>query len=557
MRTPRLIAAIALSLSVAIALPGQAAAKEPGSSTPAPPKPKVLVLYDNGGPYRQGGPEFALMSRNLLGHFDVDVQVKPAVDYIPGEMQFSNTVIYIGTTYEERSFYPLGSVQRQSYDAFLADTANGLGTVVWMGQNIWNLAWSWDPAWGADGFKAHFGFAYQSLSLATDYNGVLYKDTQLVKGVVKKGFPGANINACINHTDGSYDCDTELGQIVVSDPSIASVVARVTINGAPAGPYITHSRNLWYVGDVPLTYITESDRYLAFADLLHDMLGIDHPTEHRALVRFEDVSAQTAVANLEAVANVLSARSIPFAVATIPKYRDPLGFLNAGIPVSTNIAGSATGNKLRAFVKKGVASIVQHGTTHQFGVLPNPYNGMSGDDFEFYRVAENADLSLTTIGPVPGDSAQWATDRIKSGTDELRKAGLGAFAWEAPHYMASGTDYRAIANLYPYHYGRMVYFPNPGEPLGQFYPYPVTDSYGVKVIPENIGNVEPDPFNGYPQWFPADLIARAKAASVVRDGYASFFYHPFLGPSMLAETVDGIRALGYHFVAPCSVARAC
>jgi hypothetical protein len=40
---------------------------------------------------------------------------------------------------------------------------------------------------------------------------------------------------------------------------------------------------------------------------------------------------------------------------------------------------------------------------------------------------------------------------------------------------------------------------------------------------------------------------------VVRDGFASFYFHPFFDLSMLRETVDGIRALGYTFVSPASL----
>jgi uncharacterized protein YdaL len=53
-----------------------------------------------------------------------------------------------------------------------------------------------------------------------------------------------------------------------------------------------------------------------------------------------------------------------------------------------------------------------HGYTHQYSNVPNPYNGVTGDDFEFFRVVENADHTLTFQGPVAEDSARWAFDRI-------------------------------------------------------------------------------------------------------------------------------------------------
>jgi uncharacterized protein YdaL len=89
--------------------------------------------------------------------------------------------------------------------------------------------------------------------------------------------------------------------------------------------------------------------------------------------------------------------------------------------------------------------------------------------------------------------------------------------------------------------------------LGQFFPYAVTDVYGSKVLPENLGNYEPQAYNQHPPRLPADMLATAKRNLVVRDGFASFFYHPYLGVEALAETVTGIQALGYTFVSPSEV----
>jgi hypothetical protein len=66
--------------------------------------------------------------------------------------------------------------------------------------------------------------------------------------------------------------------------------------------------------------------------------------------------------------------------------------------------------------------------------------------------------------------------------------------------------------------------------------------------PENIGNIEPVAYNTHPVRLPADLVASAKRNLVVRDGVASFFYHPYLGTSYLKQSVEGIQGLGYTFV---------
>ena len=73
------------------------------------------------------------------------------------------------------------------------------------------------------------------------------------------------------------------------------------------------------------------------------------------------------------------------------------------------------------------------------------------------------------------------------------------------------------------------------------------------MIPEDLGNYEPVPLNNHPARFPADMIATAQRDLAVRDGFASFFYHPYYGLDQLVQTVNGIRNLGYTFVTPTSV----
>jgi uncharacterized protein YdaL len=89
--------------------------------------------------------------------------------------------------------------------------------------------------------------------------------------------------------------------------------------------------------------------------------------------------------------------------------------------------------------------------------------------------------------------------------------------------------------------------------MGQFFPYPVRDIYGVLTIPENLGNIEPEPFNNHPARVPADLVAAAQLNLTVRDGMASFFVHPYLPVTYLQQTVEGIEAAGYTFVPASSI----
>jgi hypothetical protein len=88
---------------------------------------------------------------------------------------------------------------------------------------------------------------------------------------------------------------------------------------------------------------------------------------------------------------------------------------------------------------------------------------------------------------------------------------------------------------------------------GQFFPYVVRDVYGSKVLPENLGSLSPSAWHSYKARRPADLIRAARANLVVRDGFAAFYFHPFLDLDLLKRTVEGIEAAGYTFVDPRSL----
>ena len=113
--------------------------------------------------------------------------------------------------------------------------------------------------------------------------------------------------------------------------------------------------------------------------------------------------------------------------------------------------------------------------------------------------------------------------------------------------------------------------PNPVRDIaaGQFFPYVIEeDYYGRRVLPENLGNIEYnicpiDPFSCMAYTW-NDLYLNAQYNWVVRDGFASFFFHPFWmesfprqfkvnGYSDLQKLVTGISGLGYQWIGASSL----
>ena len=85
---------------------------------------------------------------------------------------------------------------------------------------------------------------------------------------------------------------------------------------------------------------------------------------------------------------------------------------------------------------------------------------------------------------------------------------------------------------------------------GQFFPYVIQkDTYGQKIIPENLGCVSIASSLGTPLRTVDDILLTAKKNLVVRDAWASLYYHPYLGLTYLKQLVPAISALGYEFVA--------
>ena len=95
-----------------------------------------------------------------------------------------------------------------------------------------------------------------------------------------------------------------------------------------------------YIGEVPLSYMSTTDRYIAFADLLFDDLNPTATPSHEALIRLEDLSPESSSANLTSWAAYLKSQGVPFSMAVIPDYQDPTGYYNNGVPVSETMAQS-------------------------------------------------------------------------------------------------------------------------------------------------------------------------------------------------------------------------
>ena len=418
----------------------------------------------------------ALFIENLLGHFGLHGKIIPLKSYKSGQLAGTQAAFFIGV-----------ATNAEIPDTFLADVKAYPGTFCWMGQHIERLVGTPDAA-------RLYGFNFERYEKNLGINSIIYKGTPLLK------------------------VEPDLA-VVAPAARGAEVVATALTKEKVSYPYVLHRKRFWFFADSPFSWPEEGGHYLAFCDLLHDILGIEHAADNRALVRIEDVSIDDDTTDLRDVANLLSSKHVPFQIALIPIFRNPSKELEIRISDRKSFADS-----VRYMVAHGGTPIL-HGVTHQ-------YRGQSGDDYEFWD--DTGDRA------VAGDSTDFVLKRLYRGLSECFAAGIYPVAFETPHYAASETDYRAMMRVFTLFYDRTISTPSLNSQ--QYFPYPVIDHWGRQVIPENLGYLpqeNPDP---------RIVIARARALRVVRDGMASFYFHPFLETGLLGKTVDGLRDLGYRFV---------
>jgi uncharacterized protein YdaL len=438
---------------------------------------RALVLYDGTTQKQHEGEADGLQVANLLGHFGYHPTMQAIEDYEPGGMTRYEAVFVVGGS--ERTKWPA---------ALLSESRERTSLLVWLG-------------YGADKFLSHG----EDRRLGLRLNGVLQSNR--FNHVRYKGYALGKDSRMFTY-------------MTVTDSSRVSVPAMAFDSDGTEAPYILRTGNFWIVADSPFAYIGERDRYLAFCDLLHDMLGVDHPaiTPPRAMIRLEDVNADDDPDQLQAAIDVFVKEHIPFQIALIPVFVDPNARREVRLSESPAIL-----KILHKAVAQG-ATIVMHGFTHQ-------YHGVSGDDFEFWDGFQN--------GPRADDSTELVHDKLISGLEELIHDDLYPVAWETPHYAASQIDYAEFARIFStLNEETMI----DREGTQQAFPYPTVDVRGIYIVPENIGylpEANPDP---------QELIENARAMLVVRDGIASAFVHDFLDPKLLQDVVRGIKGLGYQFV---------
>ena len=482
---------------------------------------KILILYDTAGPWGYLGEIDAVFTANLAGRW-ASYDTIPISKYRSGDVEKNVATIYLGTSFDE----PIPP-------ALVKDLTATKKPLIWVQYGLEKLAAA------MPGFERRYGLAPGLI----DRRGVSHIEYR---------------NVSFDFQDGAK---AELATVKIRDPDKVRIEAQAVRSDGSSIPWVVNAGNLTFVASDPFSLMSAKGRYLVFADIFARILAPDTPSQHRALLRIEDVGPEARPSDLRAIADYLHERGVPFSVAVYDTFLDP-NRASPSLPEKITLKDApAVVAALKYMVVRG-GTLIMHGHTHQLGALANPYSGKSGADFEFFRAHIDAANKVVLDGPDERDSLSWADERLDQALSEWADAGLPRpEIFEFPHYAGSALDYRAVSSRFRARYEQSLYYTGaldpenkrPGIFLTQFFPYPVIDVYGQAVLPENMGNYTPTDFNQHRARSPSDILAIADHNWVLRDAFASFYFHWYLNLDKLKAIVEPLQAQGWKFVSAGSV----
>ena len=470
-------------------------------------QPPVLIVYDSWHQVRNPttsdiqAPDSscsdALQLEQLLGHFPFSASLVRLTEYQPGILAGYSYVFYIGNV--KKAVLPV---------SFLRDIRHYHGSFYWINYGIGQLD---------SRLLRQIGITFQRLESAPGYTKIHYHGV-----VLDKGDPTTNI-------------------IQVTAPGRCTILADTFDDKRSSIPYIVRSGNFWYVADSPFSYVGDNDRYFAFADTLYDFFGVKPVLRKRAILRVEDVNVTDDPKALREDADRLYALHVPFAISTIPHYKNPTAKdeLEKDIPMTSDLAPGFV-SALQYMTKHG-GCVVMHGDTHQYN------KGVSADDFEFWNSANEQNPVI------PGDSVPLVEGKLKDGLSRLFEAQLYPVAWETPHYAASILDYSVIARHFSTAVEQRVLLNRPE--FSQYFPFVIQrDIYGQQIFPENLGYVELQQDDNHHEDVKAEehevdtILRNARDLSVLRDVTVGTFIHSFVKTELVTRLAQGLLQEGYTFI---------
>lgn len=422
-------------------------------------KGRVLIIY-SGSEYQKGY-QAAEKIKFYLRHFERDADLIPSSKYSSNLIGSYRWIFYVGVSKEAPNH------------ALTEDLAATKRNVIWINDNLENFS---------NDFFISKGFI---LNKKASSRLVAYKKIFLPKD------------------------DKALNVIKITNSSKNIVFAKAVISKYKKSPYIINSKNFWYIADNPFENAKEGSSYLAFVDILHNIIE-DHPHDRKATIRIDGVNPNSNSQKLQTIVDFLYFRKIPFSLSITPVYKK-----------------SPSSSAIYLHNKKELIEVIKYAQKKGAVLALNGYifqaNKTTGRDLEFGSNAKQIRLS---------------TDKkVYRALVEMKKSGFNPVIWHTPYYQATPEDSQTFRRFFNYFFERGT------EPPSPFVIYSSVPEQ--KVIPENLGYVA---FNKTPK--KETIPERAWRMQVIRDAYAGFSIQENISTEQLVDIIKRMQGMGYGFVSP-------
>ncbi|KPI54528.1 cell wall anchor protein [Clostridioides difficile] len=435
---------------------------------------KVLVIYDSKKETAYNRDILKIM-RTLLGRFSSDIDLLKLSDYDDEiNKNYYSHVFIIGIN--ENSY---DNDKKTKYLLSALDSYKG--NICWLGHGIENL------------------LEYKKYNL--EYLG---KTNNIVS---------------VNYKGKSYNLDEHYLFNLVKSKDVSNKVIGSIDDTLNKYPYIINDKNLFYVSKLDLDGVL----FYIFCDSLNDIFNIKKFDKGSIFVRIEDVHAFRDPKNLVDIADYLSSKDIPFAIALIPAYVNPKNHKIITLSESPEVV------KAVKYMQDKGGTVILHGYTHQY-----KKEEVTGEGYEFWDGEKDA--------PLNEDMEVFVKNRVLSGLRICIENGIYPLAFEAPHYAIESEGYKELKKYFSTYVGQ--HQNNDKKFSTNTYPYVIRDTEEFNIfIPENLGYIDPEDNFTF-----QDIKEKLDKVSIVRGFSGGFFFHSYLDIEYLKYTIEYLEKQNIKFM---------
>lgn len=435
---------------------------------------KVLVIYDSKKETAYNRDILKIM-RTLLGRFSSDIDLLKLSDYDDEiNKNYYSHVFIIGIN--ENSY---DNHKKTKYLLSALDSYKG--NICWLGHGIENL------------------LEYKKYNL--EYLG---KTNNIVS---------------VNYKGKSYNLDEHYLFNLVKSKDVSNKVIGSIDDTLNKYPYIINDKNLFYVSKLDLDGVL----FYIFCDSLNDIFNIKKFDKGSIFVRIEDVHAFRDPKNLVDIADYLSSKDIPFAIALIPAYVNPKNHKIITLSESPEVV------KAVKYMQDKGGTVILHGYTHQY-----KKEEVTGEGYEFWDGEKDA--------PLNEDMEVFVKNRVLSGLRICIENGIYPLAFEAPHYAIESEGYKELKKYFSTYVGQ--HQNNDKKFSTNTYPYVIRDTEEFNIfIPENLGYIDPEDNFTF-----QDIKEKLDKVSIVRGFSGGFFFHSYLDIEYLKYTIEYLEKQNIKFM---------